>query len=233
MDVVDIGGAAKGGRPRIPKMQTVVFNDAGVAAVDSNGAVVSDVAAPDARNVVYSDINDPKVMRAMRGSSPAYPDDHPANNADKEQDADGAIILKKGEKLSDGFAVGAKLGDVREGYSKGRVGVVDNVEAKQEVADELDEMLNNMAIEENAKPLASTPVAVDNLVLLIDNRAAAKQRFIPQVVKGEDGTVTPIELIVTGKDKQENVLHVIPLNMQFTVANYDFMVLMLVGGEDQ
>lgn len=72
------------------------------------------------------------------------------------------------------------------------------------------------------------------LVLVVDNRAASRERFIPTPVatQGDDGVerYATIPVIVTGKDKREERMEVTPLNMLFTVDCYDFMVLAVSPG---
>ena len=65
------------------------------------------------------------------------------------------------------------------------------------------------------------------LVLAVDNTQPAKQRFIPKL--GEDKK--PIEVAITGKDRQSTRMQVIPIDLQFTLDNYDFLVLLVESAE--
>jgi len=258
MDVVDIGGAAANGRPKIPPIQTVAFTDdgSGVVALNSKGIIV-DRDAPDAKVISRGEVS-AKAARAAKGSLVAYPEDHPANRDDLEQDADGALVINKGQKVSVGPAV---LGDVRKGYKTGGVdGTVGN-ESSGEKLQEVDQLLNELAAEEELIPLAKQQTAVDNigepvievvfqtpfgamasyyhkvveagkwLILIVDNRGAAKQRFIPKLVEDGAGGYQAIDIIVTGSDSKENPMRVLPLDMFFTVDNYDFMVMSIEEDE--
>jgi len=64
------------------------------------------------------------------------------------------------------------------------------------------------------------------LIFIVDNTSEARQRFVPRPGK------EPIEIVVTGVDKIPNRLSVVPLGMQFTLDNYDFMVMLVQEIED-
>jgi hypothetical protein len=65
------------------------------------------------------------------------------------------------------------------------------------------------------------------LVLITDNRRPAQQKFVPKVKYDENGNMdkTPIKLTITGKDREEHARLARPLNMTFTVGDYDMTVL--------
>lgn len=65
------------------------------------------------------------------------------------------------------------------------------------------------------------------IILVVDNRNSAKQRFIPKADYDDNGKVKFMRLVITGKDKQESIIHAAPINMVFTIDNYDMVVMML------
>lgn len=277
MDKVDIGGAAAAGRPRVPPMQTIVFEENSGPRLVVNGQEVSPAngsGAVDAVTVAPVDI--PERVRFAAGpgvSGVAYPDDHPANLPDFELDeGSGAIILKPGQRVP----TATVLGDVRTGYVTGQAGdrAVTRGNRSQQPpaqpqtpAQAAEDLLNQLALEEEEMSAPRpTPHAVDTvgdplievvystpwgkmvayyhkvvrtednrwLILVVDNRAASRERFIPTpvVTQGQDGVdrYATIPIIVTGKDKREERMEVTPLNMLFTVDSYDFMVLAVSPG---
>jgi len=253
MDVVDIGGASKRGRPKVPPMQTVVFGDEGEKLVNEAG-METDRRAPDDIRKAGATISDRvKTAVASDGAVVAYPDDHPANDPDIEVLPTGGLKLRKGQNVP-GIGVGAKLGDVREGFTNGQEGE----EEQKPLPDAMDVLTGQLEELEKQESLdlSAVPVAKDNsgtplvevvfhtpfgamvsyyhivkqdgqwLILVVDNTQPAAQRFIPKPVT-EDGKSKAVDITVTGADNQEQHLRATPLGLQFTMQHYDFVVLML------
>lgn len=252
MDMVDIGGAAKNGRPDVGSIQTVIFSDNGVLATDYNGEFISDTGGKSADLITRTPKGTPdqKVAKlAQPGATVLYPDAHPAARDDIEEVLFGdhaAIRLKKGQKLSEGIEA---LGDVRDGYVTGPQGGVVPEAPIPTAAAQAAPAPNPESMERIAKDITGAPIievvyhtevgalasyyhkvveAGQWLVLIVDNTYEAKQRFIPKPVEGRESK--PLQVTVTGSDKHENTLNVLPLGIQFTVDNYDFVVLMIVDG---
>lgn len=113
MESVDIGGASDRGRPPIPVMRTVSEDG---APVSDEGAVVYSRLA-DAEDNTPEDRVPERVARSVDpGTKVAYPSSHPANDTEYDLDAQGGILLGKGQSVA---SPRIPLGDVRKGYTSG------------------------------------------------------------------------------------------------------------------
>jgi hypothetical protein len=127
LDRVDIGGAAERGLPPMPPMRTIDSSildietpkEAMIGSTPIPRTVVTVPDLDDVRPESQVPVSDRVVRAAMPGAKIAYPDQHPANRDDLEQDASGALVIGKGQTLSRAPAI---LGDVREGYVDGPAG---------------------------------------------------------------------------------------------------------------
>lgn len=249
IDMVDIGGAAAMGRPRIGNIQTIVMDESGFSHVaDNQGNIISNSMNADLLEVKYAETTKAVESSLHPGAKAAYPDVHPANRSDIARSPNGALIPDKGQALCQQPEA---LGDVRRGYVTGPINAPSNVQPQPVVGtatpaygygqmpmlnkpasgdmnfakDEAGEALIEVVYHTDIGAIATYYHRVEEtgkwLILIVDNTKAAKQRFIPK--PGRDS----IELTITGKDKKENTLHVISLGIQFTIANYDFMVMMI------
>lgn len=254
IDMVDIGGAAKHGRPTLPPVQTVDFQDDRVVAVSDDGKTIVDHGdAPDGRIVqrVTEEVS-AKVAMAAVGRQVAYPSSHPANRDDLKQEQNGALHPTNSQTVSPSPEA---LGDVRQGYVSGNLSKpslspaqIDNLRNDRPMGG-----LGYLApVEGESAPLSAkdpvgtpvievcyeTPIGIvvsyyhrvvqakSYLILITDNRFPAQQRFILKPpIPGSESLSTPA--VITGKDRNSTKLAVIALGIDFTVDNYDFSVLMI------
>lgn len=248
MDTVDIGGAAANGRPAMPPITTV----------DENGKTLYDESAysnqgPPAAGEPES-VSD-AVRRATErtpigGATPAYPENHPANRDDANLDADGVLVIAgRGSTKSDMYR---PLGDVRKGYVTGpRVDGTEVQSTAQDKAAVMAELTQEVATLEAAarstahnelgRPLIEVLFHLDIgvvasyhshvieqdrwLIFVDDTNQPATQKFIP---KPDGQSAEPINITVTGADKQPQQRSIRPLGINFTLGNLDIFVTMVV-----
>lgn len=250
MDAVDIGGAAKSGRPKIPRPQTVSFDaDSGqIQALDEKGRVISTGGAPDAV-ARESGAVPVKVAAASRGHAVAYPEEHPANREDLERTGDGLLVLKKGQHLSEGPNNGEAIGDVREKYI-GPVYEEDSAKAAlpaapgPAVTDNGVVVEDKVAVDKVGAPLVEVlyrttdGVVVSHyhqavrdgnfLIFVVNNNHPAAQRFIP---RPDPENPRRFSITITDKNRKSEDLVVIPTGINFTVGVHDFFVMVVPPNE--
>jgi hypothetical protein len=243
IDRVDIGGAAKRGRPQIPAASTVVMDEAGYQVVEKNAR--EEVPVPD------------RVASAVEaGTQVAYPEDHPANNEEIELDAKGRLMPGKGQILT---KPPEALGDVQRGFVSDQKTVLSEMKKADAVLNELEQQEVDQA--GTAVPVAESSVAAAKplpmievtfhleigaivsyynkvvqqgqwLILIVDNRGDRRDRFIPRPREGEAGPEA-MTLVITGEDRTPNQVTAIPLGIQFAVDEYDFVVMMVEESEEE
>lgn len=241
IDRIDIGGAAARGRPQIPAPSTVVMDESGFQVEDSKERKV--VPIPE------------RVQAAIEpGTQVAYPEDHPANNEDLEMDGSGRLMPSKGQILT---KPPEALGDVQKGFVTDQDSVKENLRSLTALEeDEVDQTAGVTAVPLPAPVVKELPqievtfhlevgafVSYYNkvrqqgpwLILIANNHADGERRdrFIPRPMKDADGRPVSMTLVITGEDSPANTIQAIPLGMQFTVDEYDFVVMMMVEESEE
>jgi len=234
IDVVDIGGAARGGVPVIPEARDADGFD------DDEGELLTLPVKPEA------DIPDAIKKSVVPGAAVAYPNTHPAVTSGLEQDLNGGIIVPKGQSLTPKSVITtprkANKSAVREESNKqldellleeeqdasGQVGAI----AKSADGTPLIEMVFHTPLGAIVSYFHKVVQSGDWLILVSYARAPAQSKFIPQPVENPDGSYMVFDISITGADKHTQRVSAQPLGLQFTVDDYDFVVMMLKQQEE-
>lgn len=235
IDVVDIGGAARGGVPVIPEARDADGKD------DDEGELLT---APVPRAQPVSEAVQKSVVP---GATVAYPDTHPAVAGHLTQGSDGALIVGQGQTATPKSVLskhrGVNTTAVREKNEQqlDELLAAEEAPAKAQVApvarsDEghpLIEVIFNTALGAIVSYFHKVVEDGSWLILVTNNRAPARMRFIPKPVEGPDGKHMTFDLVITGADKRMQKRKAMPLGIQFSVDDYDFVVMMIVEPEEQ
>lgn len=226
IDAVDIGGASRVGVPKLPPARDADGRD------DDEGELLT--------NPVVQNKEVPlEVQRALApGTSVAYPEEHPARSGDLTLDSSGRLVVPKGRTVTKSLLDRPR--DVSDQLGRSAS------EAK------LNALLEAETAAKSYQPVAMSVVGVPVievmfqteigaivgyfhkvvqqsqwLILVSDNRAPAQAKFIPQPRENPDGSHLVFDMIITGADRKSSRVKAIPLGVQFTVDNYDFIVMMM------
>jgi hypothetical protein len=226
IDAVDIGGAAKAGVPNLGAFRNADGEN------DDEGERMTE---PVARNV---DVPISVQKAVAPGATVAYPEQHPAASSGLPQDAGGAIIVGRGQSLTPKSVVTTER---KRQDSEQKLNELLAVELEAEkpatIARSAEgipviEVVFNTSLGAIVSYFNKVVQSGNWLVLVSDNKAPASQKFIPKPVENPDGTHMVFDLAITGADKHTQRVKAMPLGIQFTVDDYDFVVMMLQGNEE-
>lgn len=222
IDMVDIGGASRAGVPKIP------------AARDADGRDEDEGELLAQSTRVTTEVPAAVQKAVAPGAQVAYPEHHPAGSGELQLDSDGRLLVPKGKVVTKSL-----LERPRQ-----------VAQERQEKLEQLDALLKaeDQPAQAVARSEAGLPVievmfqteigAIVSyfhkvvqqgqwLVLVSDNRAPAQSKFIPMPKENMDGTHLTFDLVITGVDKRSSRLKATPLGIQFTVEQYDFIVMLI------
>lgn len=228
IDVTDIGGASRVGVPKIPPARDADGRD------DDEGELLT---AP----IVQEREVPLAVQKAIApGATAAYPDEHPAGAGHLKVDGEGRLIVPKGQTVTKSL------------LERGRDISAQKPQSREDKQKQLDAILEEEARDASAPVVARSEAGIpvievmfqtdigaiigyfhkvvqqgNWLILVSDNRAPAQSRFIPMPRENPDGTHLTFDLVITGADKRSNRVKATPLGIQFTVDQYDFIVMLI------
>ena len=234
IDVVDIGGAARGGVPVIPPARDGDGKD------DDEGELLT---APIPRQ---QEVPVAAQKSVVSGATVLYPESHPAVSSDLAQSADGALIVGRGQTAIPKSVVntdrGLNTSSIRDKNEKQLDALLAGEQAAEKAqaphtarsaaGQPLIEVIFNTTVGAIVSYFHKVVESGNWLVLVTDNKASAQARFIPKPVEGPDGKYMLFELVITGADKKMQKRTAKPLGMQFSVDDYDFVVMMLMEPEE-
>lgn len=234
IDVVDIGGAARGGVPVIPPARDADGDS------EDEGELLTQPIPPRDQQIPLA------VQKSVvPGATVAYPNTHPAVTSGLQQDSEGRLIVPKGAVLTPNSVLTMprkpKINKQREENSKQLDELLSTEEqdtpasapvAKSETGIPLIEVVFQTSLGAIVSYFHKVVQSGNWLILVSDNRAAAQSKFIPRPVENPDGTHLVFDMMVTGADKRTQNLRAMPLGIQFTVDTYDFVVMMLAQPEE-
>jgi len=238
IDTVDVGGAARGGFPTIP------------AARDADGDTDDEAEIFTKPVTQEEEIPDAVKKNVAPGATVAYPKTHPAVTSGMEQDTNGAIIVPRGGTL----VPKAVINTERPGGPRDPSAKDSREEGNRQLNDLLAEEVT--AVTESASPIAKSEEGIPLievifhtqlgaivsyfhnvvqsghwLVLVSYAKAPAQSKFIPKPFKDADGGSGVFNMSITGSDKRTQNVSAIALGIQFSVDDYDFVVMMLSDEE--
>jgi hypothetical protein len=224
IDAVDIGGASRVGVPKIPEYRNA----------DGRDEDESELMTEPTRQTQEIPL---EVQKAVApGAQVAYPQEHPAVTSGLALDAGGRMLAPKGSAVVKSLLTHERVGPRTTANREGRKQELDQLLAEEKEPED-----QNFARSATGVPVIEVIFQTEIgaivgyfhkvvqqgewLILLTDNRAPAQAKFIPQPRQNDDGNWMMFDLIITGSDKKPERLRVKPLGMQFTVENYDFIVM--------